>query len=252
MAKDVITRKDIIEEKALEIGVDYAKNMQQAIDANKQFVSSLKDMAPLINTFRNVSNQKDYIALKEEENRITLQAINANKLLSASESALQKQLQANSQVWKEQNQAELALLSTKRKNELATEGTNRALIKERTALAETNKELKQQAREQLNLIGPLEKLNRARNEAQKRLGDLLAAEKRSTVEIIIAQREFDKLDVSVKAVDASIKNYSKNIGNYGSAFEGLKETLQDLISAFGLVTGIALFGTVMKLSLIHI
>ncbi|GIZ08379.1 hypothetical protein [Flavobacterium sp. UMI-01] len=247
MAKDgLITRKDIIEDQALTIGIDYAENMQLAIAANKQLVASLKEMAPLVNSFRNVSNQKEYISLKEKENTITLQSIAANKSLEASETALQKQLQQNNQVWKEQNQLETALISTKRKNELATESTNRALVKERILLAESNKEIKQQARESLGLVTTYEKLNRARLEAQKRLADLLSAEKKNTVEIIIAQREYDKLDARVKAVDAATKNYSKNIGNYRSAFDGLNTTLKELISTFGLVTGVALFGTIMK------
>jgi hypothetical protein len=247
MAKDgLITRKDLIEEEALRLGADYAKNMQQAIEANKVFVSSLKEMAPLMNAFRKADSQQAYIDAKNQENLITLQAINANKLLAASENGLQKIIRENSAVWKEQNQAELALISTKRKNELATEGTNRALVKERTALSETNKEIKLQAREQLGLVGNLEKLNRARNEAQKRLGDLLSAEKKNTAEIKVAELEFSKLDTRVKAVDASIKNYSKNVGNYSSAFSGLNSTAKNLLSTFGLVTGIALFGTIMK------
>jgi hypothetical protein len=36
----------------LTVGLDYAKNMQPAIEANKQLVASLKEMAPLINAFR--------------------------------------------------------------------------------------------------------------------------------------------------------------------------------------------------------
>jgi hypothetical protein len=54
------------------------------------------------------------------------------------------------------------------------------------------------------------------------------------------------LDVRVKAVDEATKNYSKNIGNYRSAFEGLNGTMKSLISTFGLLTGIALFGTIVK------
>jgi hypothetical protein len=42
-----------------------------------------------------------------------------------------------------------------------------------------------------------------------------------------------------------LKN-SKNIGNYRSAFEGLNGTMKSLISTFGLLTGIALFGSIVK------
>ena len=91
MAKDgIITRKDIIEDQALTIGTEYAKNMQPAIEANKQLVASLKEMAPLINAFRKADSQQAYIALKQQENLKTLEAINANKLLEASELSLEK------------------------------------------------------------------------------------------------------------------------------------------------------------------
>ena len=104
----LITRKDIIEDQAMNIGPDYAKNMQPAIDANKQLVASLKEMAPLINAFRKTDSQQAYIALKQQENITTLQAINANKLLEASESSLEKIKQA-----KLKTEKESSLLSSK-------------------------------------------------------------------------------------------------------------------------------------------
>jgi hypothetical protein len=224
MSTGQITRKEIIEDEALRWGEDYAKLMEKAIGKNKEFVESILALNEANKQLRASGNQKE---LAENQRLANVQG----------EKALG--------IWKEQNQLELALISTKRKNLLATESTNRALVKERTALAETNKEIKAQAREQLGLIGSYEKLNKSRNDAQKRLGDLLSAEKKSTAEVIKAQLEFNKLDARVKAVDASLKNYSKNIGNYQSAFQGLGGTLRDLTSAFGIVTGIALFGQIV-------
>lgn len=224
MSTGQITRKEIIEDEALKWGDEYAKLMDKAIGKNKEFVDSI-------------------IALNEANKQ--LRSSNTSKELAENQRLANVQGEKALTIWKEQNQLELALISTKKKTMLATEGTNRALIKERTALAETNKEIKLQAREQLGLVGTYEKLNKARNDAQKRLGDLLTAEKKTTAEVIIAQREFNKLDARVKAVDASLKNYSKNIGNYKSAFEGLSGTLRNLISAFGIATGVALFGQII-------
>ena len=224
MSTGQITRKEIIEDEALKWGDEYAKLMEKAIGKNKEFVDSI-------------------IALNEANKQ--LRSSNTSKELAENQRLANVQGEKALTIWKEQNQLELALISTKKKTMLATEGTNRALIKERTLLAETNKEIKLQAREQLGLVGTYEKLNKARNDAQKRLGDLLTAEKKSTAEIIIAQREFNKLDARVKAVDAALKNYSKNVGNYKSAFEGLSGTLRNLISAFGIATGVALFGQII-------
>ena len=220
-----ITRKEIIQDEAIVWGPEYAKNVDLAVKKNKEFVDGILLMVEANNKLRGSSNAKEY-------------ADNQKRVNEVSEKTLT--------VWKEQIQLENNLISTKKKNELATEGTNRALTKERILLAETNKEIKLQAREQLGMITAYEKLNRARAESQKRLADLLSAEKKNIAEIIVAQREFDKLDARVKAVDASIKNYSKNIGNYSSAFQGLNETARNLLSTFGVVTGLALFGTIVK------
>jgi hypothetical protein len=239
MANGLITRKDIIEDQALTIGTDYAKNMQPAIEANKELVASLKEMAPLINAFRKTDSQQAYIALKQQENLTTLQAINANKLLEASELSLEKIKQSKLKTDKE-------ALNVQAKEETAKKRNNQLTIEERVQNEVNNRLLKQEARERLGLVSAYEKLNRSRLEAQKALANLLSAEVKNNAEIRIAQREFDKLDARVKAVDAAIKNYSKNIGNYGSAFEGLNGTLQDLMSTFGLVTGLALFGTIVK------
>ena len=94
MPNGIITRKELIEDQAMNIGPDYAKNMQPAIDANKQLVASLKELAPLINAFRKTDSQQAYIALKQQENLKTLEAINANKLREASELSLEKIKQA--------------------------------------------------------------------------------------------------------------------------------------------------------------
>lgn len=240
MAKDgIITRKDIIEDQALTIGQDYAKNMQPAIEANKQLVASLKEMAPLVNAFRKTDSQQQYIALKQQENLITLQAINANKLLEASEISLERIKQAKLKTEKE-------ALAVQSKVESGKRTTTKLTAEERVQNEINNRILKQTARESLGLVGAYEKLNRARNEAQKRLADLLSAENKNSSAIKSAQIEYEKLDVRVKAVDAATKNYSKNIGNYQSAFSGLNGTLKDLIATFGLVTGVQLFGTIMK------
>jgi hypothetical protein len=240
MGKDgLITRKDIIEDQALTIGTDYAKNMQPAIEANKQLVASLKEMAPLVNAFRKTDSQQAYLEIKQKENIITLQAINANKLLEASELSLEKIKQSKLKTEKEALNVQAKIESSKKTNTKLT-------IEERVQNEVNNRLLKQEARERLGLVSIYEKLNRSRLEAQKRLADLLSAEVKNNAEIRIAQREYDKLDARVKAVDAATKNYSKNIGNYGSAFEGLNTTVKDLIATFGLVTGLALLGIIVK------
>lgn len=228
MAKDgIITRKDIIEDQALTIGTDYAKNMQPAIEANKQLVASLKEMAPLVNAFRKADSQQAYVELKQKENIITLQAINANKLLEASELSLEK-------IKRDKLKTEKEALAVQAKEEAAKKRNTQLTVEERVQNEINNRLLKQEARERLGLVSAYTKLNNSRTGAKKRLQDLIASEKASTIEINKAQKAFDILDGKVKKADHAVGDFSKNIGNYKSAFKGLG----DIFSAFGLVGGI--------------
>jgi D-ribose pyranose/furanose isomerase RbsD len=143
-----ITRKEIIEDEAIVWGPEYAKNVDLAVKKNNEFVASILSLVEANNKLRGSSNAKEL-------------AENQRKVNDVSEKT--------SVIWKEQIQLENALISTKKKNQLASEGTNRALTKERVLLAETNKEIKLQAREQLGMVTAYEKLNRSRTEAQKDL-----------------------------------------------------------------------------------
>ena len=86
------------------------------------------------------------------------------------------------------------------------------------------------------------KLNRSRNEAARVLQNLIASETASNREIQKAQREFDILNGKVKKADQAVGNFSRNVGNYGSALSGVTQ----LMSAFGIATGLALAVDIAK------
>ncbi|EJL66312.1 hypothetical protein [Flavobacterium sp. CF136] len=242
----IITRKDIISDDALNFGEVYAKQLKVAIDANEVLVKSVKELNSEVQNFKTANNQKDYITAKQAATLATQQAIAAIKEQEAAEISANKIKISSIALSEAERKAKLALADSESKLQKAKDSGVKMTLEEKILLAETTKELKYQARERLGLVGAYEKLNKARLDAQKRLADLISAQKKNTVEVIIAQKEFDKLDARVKAVDAAIKNYSKNIGNYGDAFKGLNGTFRDLMSTFGLATGLALFGQIVK------
>ncbi|RUT68692.1 hypothetical protein D0817_20240 [Flavobacterium cupreum] len=231
-SKGIITRKDIIEDEALNWGPDYAKQAQIAIDKNVEFVKGILQIATIQKQIKDSSNNSNYINAKQQEILATQKAILAIKEQEAAEISA--------------NKIKISAIALAEKEAKAKDSLNKKSLDERILLAETNKQLKQAAKERLGLVGAYAKLNQARLDAQKRLAELLSVENKNTAAIIIAQKEFDKLDARVKAVDAAIKNYSKNIGNYGDAFKGLNATFRDLMSTFGLATGLALFGQIVK------
>jgi hypothetical protein len=104
-------------------------------------------MAPLINAFRKTDSQ--HAALKQQENIITLQAVNANKLLEASELSLEKIKQAKLKT-------DQAALNVQAKIESAKKRNTQLTVEERVQNEVNNRLLKQEARERLGLVGTYE------------------------------------------------------------------------------------------------
>lgn len=224
-----ITRKDIIEDEALRWGVEYEKMMQKPIEKNKEFVSTLLEIYEANKKVRSASNDSEYQNSIKRTNELTQTSIG---------------------IWKEQIQLENALISTKRKNELATESTNRALVKERAVLAETNQEIKKHVIANGALQSAYKKLSAQLSIASDRVKNIRAEGKLATetqqqynIRLIQAQSIFDKLNKKVRAADEAVGQFNRNVGNYPKqAADGLK----NLISAFGLVSGVSLFASIMK------
>ncbi|MEC4050600.1 phage tail tape measure protein [Flavobacterium sp. SUN046] len=160
------------------------------------------------------------------------------------EQTLNKEIERQSIVWKEQIALENNLISTKKKNELATESTARALAAERIQLTETNKQIKQEAMERLGLVSAYTKLNNERNEAKKVLRDLILTEGENSKATKQALRDFEALDAKVKSADRAVGDFTKNVGNY--PFQNLTSGLKNLVGAFGLAGGISLFAGALK------
>lgn len=221
----VITRKDVIDDQALQWGEEYAKEVQKAIDKNKEFLAIIAQMSTNLQSLRG--------------------ATNFNQLQTAVQNTT-RTVQAGADVWREQIQIENALISTQRRHELATEATNRALVLEREQLRLTNQQVRNEVRDRNGLVGAYEKLNKKRDEAQKRLQNLLAAERQNPAEIRRATIEFQRHEQQLQAVNQATNNYQRNIGNYRSAFSGAMGVAKDLMGALGVVGGITAFVSLAK------
>lgn len=229
MSTGTITRRDIISDDALSWGKDYVANLEGAIAKNKEFVQAIMVLNDANNALKLAQTQKELEAATAKANA------EGKKALA---------------IWKEQDQLERNLISTKRKNQLAMESTNQALIKERTLLAETNLEIKRQAIANGLLESSYKKLSAQVTLAGNKIKDIIATGKLASesqeqynARLAKAQKEFDQLNARVRAADAAIGQFNRNVGNYPqAAFDGIKK----LIEAFGLVTGIQLFVSVVK------
>jgi hypothetical protein len=242
----IITRKDIIEDEALKWGDTYAASLETSIKANKELVDSVKELNKQVQAFKVANSQKDYITAKQAEALATQKAIDAIKIEQAEEIKRQKiQREGIATMEAERKQREVSEKAAQRAN-TEKERSKKLTIEERLQLQGTRRELILQAKANGVLSSTYDRLNAQRTIAQRKLGELLTSEKATTSEIKAARLEFEKLDARVKAIDSTLNNYSKNIGNYRSAFEGVNKTAKDLISTFGLLTGLALFGQIVK------
>lgn len=232
-----ITRKEVIEDELLKFGEVYTENVKKAIEINKEFVNSL------------IALNAENIKLRKAEDRITyIKQQNEIKLIREKNISLLKEqfiAETNGEkVRQEALKTQKLEIDVINKKANAQQRSNKLTIEERVQNEVNNKLLKQAAREKLGLVGAYEKLNNARTQAKNKLRDLMAAEERNIVAIKKAQKEYDVLDAKVRKADKAVGDFTKNVGNY--PFSNAASGLRNLIGAFGLTTGIALFAGIMK------
>lgn len=97
-----------------------------------------------------------------------------------------------------------------------------------------------EAKAQSKLAGAYQNVIAKRDQAKKRLRDLLAAEKASTAEIKKAQREYDKYAAKVNKANAATANFANN------SLRGLVQGMRNLALAFGWTGGLYIFADMVR------
>lgn len=214
MANDTITRKDIITDDAVKWGSDYVKEVEKAIGKNQEFINSMKILNDLA-----------------KESRLTK---NINEFTEAQKKADAQMIVTNN-VWKEQIQLENQLISTKKKNELATEGTNRELAKQKILLQQQNAQVKQEAQNQLGLVSVYQKVQNKLNalgkeysdlSIRKNLGAKLTDEEIKRYEFL--EKKITTYDKALKLTDANQGKHQRNVGDYAKGFDVLGNSINQL------------------------
>ena len=201
--------------------------MSNAID-----VVVKKEAVDGVNQLISVLTQADELILKFSSDAL---AFNNNISKIKTPADLSGQATRNKQITEqitvainEQQKVEKALITTIEKKSIAVEGTNRALIKNRIELNNTNKEIAKQAREALGLVSSYDKLS---NE----LTTLRNQAKATAVTFGLESEEFKKqaaavqvLDAKLKKIDETLGQSQRNVGNYKSGFNGLGNSINQL------------------------
>ena len=240
----IITRKDIIEDEALNWGGKYAELMKSANAENEQFAKNIILISKGLKDVKNAQNNSEFLKAKQEENLLTLEAINNIKKQEAAEISMNKIKVSGIATMEAERKAKQAVTDAENKAQKVKEAGVKLTIEERIQQQIANKELKQEALERLGLVSAYTKLNNARSEAKNKLRDLIASESASTKEIEKAKNAFESLDAKVRKADKAVGDFTKNVGNY--PFGNITSGIKNLIGAFGITTGITAFVGIMK------
>lgn len=120
---------------------------------------------------------------------------------------------------------------------LTTEAEKLAQVK--VANAEVSKQLKQQAREVLGLSGAYDKLQQEYQQAKiaaQNLGAQMGVTSKEYLEAAAAALTYNN---QLKAIDAGIGNFQRNVGNYASGFVNVNQVLREVPNfAISATTGI--------------
>lgn len=230
----VITRKDIITDEALAFGKEYRKNVDEAIQANKELIDQFKILLKISGDYRKAQDSYDFRKAKQEESLLNQKLINELKRLSLVEKELEKIKQEKAKTEKELLKVAQENIRLSKLQATQQRSTVKLTMEERVQQQLANKAEKEAVLNKMGLIGAYQKLNAQRTQAKKRLQDLIASEKASNAEIRKAQKEFDVLDAKIRKADNAVRDFTKNVGNYKSAFSGISS----LMGAFGIVGGI--------------
>lgn len=141
----------------------------------------------------------------------------------------------NARLLKETDRISKDLVKTQDKLSIAFSKENKELIKKRAELNKTNKELRDQAKTQLEverrqkagiknaqkLAGQYDKLSRELRENKKLAKDIAIAYGENSEEFKAIQSDVQALDQRLKGLDATLGDHQRNVGNYDSVIEQL-------------------------------
>jgi len=251
--KGKVTFEKSIEKKVFDIGPKYAKSLEPALKANKEWLASMEALkksalgyAKLEKQFKAAKGRKEFLAALKEEEVVRKNAVNAvkdeEKARVDAERVKQAELvTAKRRLELSKKEIELAdkVATQKKKNTKLT-------VEEKLANQQVNKTKREDAVLTSKLTGAYQKLNLKRTQAKTTLQNLIASEEASTKEIEKAQKAFNKLDAKVNKADLAVRDFGKNVGNYPRQLGRGIASIKNLMGAFGAVGGIMLFAKIMK------
>lgn len=203
-----------------------------------------KEIDVIISQLKETREEIINISKSSREINTSFKSIKKPSSLNDSLKDASKNTQQLNALVKEQDRLEKNLISTGAKYKLATESTNRALIKNRFELQQQNKLIKEASVISSRYSTLLQKTTALRNKEarviqdlnlKKALGNKLSDKEQK--ELKQSQIAFNKYNKAVRGAKESVGRFQENVGKYPTLLGSVRELTTGLIGAFGLLEG---------------
>ncbi len=240
----IIKLKDT--DKALDSVQDgFKKTFAELSKGAKKAQSDLEKLNPA-----NEGDQKKIANLAKQIDDLTEKI---NKLKKEEEDLLKTRKKVNQEsqkVTEEVKAAEKAakdLAKAEAQLKQASSATNKEIAALKIQIQQKNKANKEEALLASESIGAYQKQSIQLNNLRKKYKDLIAAQGQSADGAEELLKEINQLDTKLKDIDASVGQFQRNVGNYESALDGIKQGFNNIKDAIG-PTALAIAGVTAVIS----
>ena len=208
---------EVLEKVAVKGLEDVAKAQEQVVKESEQVEKATREVT---GTSEKQSKQleeitKQYTELKKQFDEIAA----ANKKYQDELKRIREEKVKLSAAEKEAIRQTKQLESLKAKEAQATSTTALEIAKYRLQVQQANKEVKEQAKEAIGLIGPYKQVSNRLVELRKQYKDLVIAQGENAEGAAEMLDEIQDLDSTLKELDASVGQHGRNVGNYAGALQ---------------------------------
>lgn len=163
--------------------------------------------------------------------------INTEKLASANEK-INTSVKETVKLGKEKEAVQKKIIAAQKALALSQSKEGKALAAINEEKIKQNRLNKQEAKNQLGLIGEYQKLAKRLTDAKLAYKNLAASGKEFANEAKKQKAIIDSLDSRIKSIDKTVGESQRNVGNYTSAWQGLKSTFLSYFTIGAAVTGV--------------
>lgn len=230
---------------------EVAESQKRAVSTAKQLGTVTSDLDRKMASAANTATA--FGKAQKESNNQSLQAqkiykAEAGTLEALTQKRIQLQTAINDQRKSQKDDNDLlrrGVIDRAEFNKRAAESSG-IISRNSVAIQTLNTQIKNHILTTGKLAGEYKKLTISLEDARTKYKDMAASGTASNKQLQEQARIVVDLDRKVKAIDKSVGQFQRNVGNYPNTFNAAAQALTRFLAAFGLVTGITLFARTIQ------